>query len=336
MKHDGRSFSHEVLETYRFAAVRLRKSGVSVEVIAKSLRVTRKAVDAWLAKAHSEGMSSLKAKKAAGPAPILGPSQARKLQSLLRQPATKVGYSTDLWSGPKVRHLIKHRFGIEYHPKHMPRLLTRVGLEIRFPERRALEQDPKAVRVWKRQRLPAILADAAKTRAMVFYADESLISLIPYVGKTWAFPGQTPIVRVSGRRGQHVGVTAAVNRQGRMCFELTKDKERFTARVFIRFLKKMRTEFPRRRLVLIVDGATTHTAKIVKQFATEEKSWLRLEILPAYSPELNPTEKSWRFVKTKKLNGSTARNKVDLRKTARKSLREVRKDKDRIISFFED
>jgi len=336
MKSDGRSLDHDVLETYRFAAVRLRKSGVHVDVISKSFGVTRKAVYEWLARYRANGISSLKAKKALGPTPVLGERQARVLQELLRQPATKLGYSTDLWSGPRVRHLVKRRFGINYHPKHMPRLLTRVGLEIKFPERRALEQDPKAVRAWKRRRLPAILAEVGKTKGLVFYADESLISLIPYVGKTWAFPDQKPIAWVSGKRGQHVGVTAAVNRQGRMCFELTKDKERFTAKVFIRFLKKMRKEFPRRRIFLIVDGAPTHRANVVKTFAEESNSWLRLEILPAYSPELNPTEKSWRFVKTKKLNASAAKNKIDLRKAAIKSLRDIRKDKERVASFFEE
>ena len=38
----------------------------------------------------------------------------------------------------------------------------------------------------------------------------------------------------------------------------------------------------------------------------KHKDHFRLEILPAYSPELNPTEKTWGFVKTKKLNASTA------------------------------
>jgi hypothetical protein len=98
----------------------------------------------------------------------------------------------------------------------MPRLLKWLGVELKFPERRALEQDPKEVRRWKEKRLPEILKDAKKKRALVFYADESIISLIPYVGKTWAFPDEKPIIRVSGKRGQNIGVTAAVNQQGRM------------------------------------------------------------------------------------------------------------------------
>ena len=257
------------------------------------------------------------------------------LCKLLRKPASKLGYSTDLWSGPRIRHLIKHELGIEYHPKHIPRLLKWLGLELKFPERRALEQDPKAVKEWKKNKLPEILKYAQKKRALLFYADEAIVSLIPYVGKTWAFPDQKPVVRVSGKRGQNIGFTAAVNQQGRMCFELTSDGERFTAKVFIRFLKKMHKENLDRFIVLIVDGAPVHKEKIVKEFMDKNKSWLRLEILPAYSPELNPTEKSWRFLKTKKLNGSTVEHKEELRNEAKKMMKEIKKDKARVSSFFD-
>jgi transposase len=336
MKNDGRSLSHEVLETYRFAAIKLKKSGVPINVISNSFNVTERAVYRWLKKSKVEGKSSLKSTKATGRASHLSEDKLSELCKLLRKPATELGYSTDLWSGPRIRHLIKHQFGIEYHQKYMPRLLKRLGLELKFPERRALEQEPQEVRLWKIKVLPEILKYARKKRALLFYADESIISLIPYVGRTWAFPNKRTVVHVSGKRGQNIGVTAAVNQQGHMCFELTKEKERLTAKVFIRFLKKMHRENSDRFIVLIVDGAPTHTAGIVKEFMKENKSWLRLEILPAYSPELNPTEKSWRFLKTKKLNGSTIQNKAELRNETKKIIKEIKKDKKRISSFFEN
>lgn len=335
MKNDGRSISHEVLETYRFAAIKLKKSGVPINVISNSFSMTERAVYRWLRKSKVEGKSSLKSTKATGRESNLSENQLSDLCKFLRKPATEVGYSTDLWSGTRVRHLIKHKFKIEYHSKHMPRLMKSLGLELKFPERRALEQDVKKVRWWKNKELPKIIKYAKNTRSLLFYADESIISLIPYVGKTWAFPNQKPIVRVSGKRGQNIGVTAAVNQRGRMCFELTKEKERFTAKVFIRFLKKLRRENLDRSIVLIVDGAPTHTAGIIKKFMVENKSWFRLEILPAYSPELNPTEKSWRFLKTKKLNGSTVLNKDMLRNETKKMIKEIKRDKKRVASFFD-
>lgn len=333
-KKDGRSLRHDVLETYRFSAVKLRAEDVPVKAIAKSFGVTVQAVYAWLRKARATGQRSLAASKAPGPVPHLEAMQVSELIRVLRKPASELGFAADLWTGPRVRALIRERFGVQYHPKHMPRFLRRLGLTIKFPERRSLDQDPKELKRWKKQRLPEILEYAKRRRALVFYADESLVSLIPYVGKAWVLPHVKPVVRVSGRRGQHVGLTAAVNAQGRMCFEFTREKERFTAKTFLRFVRKLRRECPSRPLVLIVDGAKTHKAKIVKSFEAEHKSWLRLEILPPYSPELNPTERAWGFVKTKKLNACTATNKTELRQRVMKAMGDVRNDPDRVASFF--
>jgi transposase len=331
---DGRSLDHKTLEGYRFAAIRLHKAEVSVATIAKSFGVTSEAVYVWLKKARTEGMRSLKSSKAPGPEPALKEEYFSALLKTIRLPASKCGYATDLWSGPRLRHLIKHKFGVEYHNKHMPRLLRRLGLNFKFPERRALEQDPKAVRLWKKERLPEILAFAQRKKALVFYADEALVSLIPYVGRTWAFPQAKPIVRVSGRRGKHVGITAAVNAQGRMGFELTREKEMFTAKVFLRFIRKLSREHAKRFIILIVDGAPTHTAKIVKAYAKDNKHWLRLEILPAYSPELNPTEKSWGFIKSKNMNGSQAKDVSELRSALKGHMKKLRRNKARVTYFF--
>ena len=335
MKLDGRCLSHDVLEGHRLAAINLHKSNIEITVIAKSFGVTVQAVYKWLSKFRKQGIKSLHSTTGGGVEPRLKEEQFKKLIHCLRKRATTLGYPTDLWSGPRVRHLIKKLFKIEYHRKHMPRLLSRLGLYLKKPERRALEQDSKEVREWKKQRLPEILAYAQMNRALLFYADESLISLIPYVGKTWAFPKAKPIARVSGRRGQHVGITAAVNEQGRLCFELTQEDETFTSRTFLRFVRKLRKEFPSRKIILIVDGAPIHIAKIVHAFEEKHRSNFRLEILPSYSPELNPTEKTWGFVKTKKLNASTATNKEELRQKTRDIMQNLKKDKSRISSFFD-
>jgi len=39
---------------------------------------------------------------------------------------------------------------------------------------------------------------------------------------------------------------AAVNQKGRLCFDLTRDGERFTSKTFLRFIRKLRLEAPLR------------------------------------------------------------------------------------------
>ena len=334
MHTDGRSLSHEALESLRYGAVRLHRNGISVEVISNSLGVTRSAVHSWLKKSKEQGLRSLKSRKSTGRPPIVSERQFKELIALLRRSATEFGYSTDLWTGPRVRTLIRRKFKIEYHRKHMPRLLRRLGLILKFPERRALEQDPKAIQKWKKERFLEILEYARKKRALVFFTDECLISLIPYIGKTWARKFSKPIARVSGKKHQHIGVTAAINAQGRFTFELSRKNERFTAHVFMRFIRKLQRENQGRSIVLIADGASTHTAKAVKKFVAQNKNRLRLEILPAYSPELNPAEKPWGYVKTKKLNANQAKDKTELKKKTKAAFSALKKDKKTLISFF--
>jgi transposase len=326
--------SHEVQQTRRLAAIELRKNGVKPAVIAASFGVAVQTVYNWVSKAKRFGPDALKSTKATGAPSALTQPQIQDLKTCLRRPASELGYATDLWSGPRVRHFIKHRYGVEYHVNYMPRFLRGLGLVQKFPERRALEQDPEAVRRWKEERLPEILADAKQRRAYVFYADEALISLIPSVGKTWAFGDQKPIARVSGLRGQHIGVTGAVNPRGHLYFEMTPEGERFTAAGFLRFIQNLRKEFPRRPIVLIVDGAPIHRAKIVTEFVAAH-AWLRLEILPSYSPELNPSEHPWRYVKSNGRNGSQSRNKTELRAETHQLLcRLKRKDKQKYVQSF--
>src|SRR3972149_1713018 len=95
--------------------------------------------------------------------------------------------------------------------------------------------------------------------------------------------------------------------------------ERFTAMAFLRFIRKLRREHPSRPILLIVDGAPIHKAKLVKAFQEENKSWLCLEILPAYSPELNRSQ---------------AKDKTELRQTVKTAMQETKNDSAKVASFF--
>ena len=48
-----------------------------------------------------------------------------------------------------------------------------------------------------------------------------------------------------------------------------------------------------RRLVLILDNAPYHHARLLQPFRREHRRVLRFDYLPRYSPELNPIERVW-------------------------------------------
>jgi hypothetical protein len=53
----------------------------------------------------------------------------------------------------------------------------------------------------------------------------------------------------------------------------------------------------KRRLVLILDNARYHHARILQPFLAERRHILSLSVLPPYSPELNPVERVWKLAR---------------------------------------
>lgn len=212
--------------------------------------------------------------------------------------------------------------------------MRRLGLVRKSPERRALEQDPKKVRLLQRRELPVIIHSAARCGGLILYGDEALFALIPHIGKTWTFPDIKPIARVSGKRGVHVGVTSAVSRKGHLLFQFSKGN--FNAGTLIRFMDALHKHFRRRKLFFIIDGASPHRARVVDQYVVKNKSWLSLYRLPAYSPELNPDEEVWSHVKTRQLNARPMRDEKELQRAVMGSLRSLQKQPKRVKTFFDE
>ena len=328
----GYSIDHKTLEIMRTTAVRLAKRGIRVDDIAAGMRLNRSTVFSWLRKHRQEGFKGLKSTKATGAPPKLEQKNVFKLLSVLRQPATDSGFASDLWTGPRVKTLIYKKFGIKLHRDYMPRFLRRLGLVRKSPERRALEQDIKEIRKWKRYALPKIKRSASQCKGLILYGDESVFKLIPHVGKTWTFPEIKPIVRVSGKKGIHIAVTSAVSTKGHLLFQIAKTN--FNSGTLIRFMKSLHKHFVKRHLFFIIDGAPSHRAKVIDRFVRENATWLSLHYLPGYSPELNPDEKVWHSVKIQKLNARPIKDKKQLQAAVLGSLRSLQKRPEQVKDFF--
>jgi transposase len=68
---------------------------------------------------------------------------------------------------------------------------------------------------------------------------------------------------------------------------------------FFAFLKMMRRVSRKtgRRVVIIADNARYHHARLHKEWRERHVADFRLEYLPPYSPELNPTERVWKLTR---------------------------------------
>ncbi|MDI6892955.1 MAG: IS630 family transposase, partial [Actinomycetota bacterium] len=158
-------------------------------------------VSRWFVKHKRGGIDVLKSRKAPGPSPKLTFGETNRILNCLKKPATDYGFSTPLWTCKRVRQLIQKETRKNFTVVGVWKLLIRLGLTNKKPERRAMEQNPREAKRWLKEDWPKILAHARRWQATLYFQDEAGASLTPALGKTWAIKGETPIARVTGKRG---------------------------------------------------------------------------------------------------------------------------------------
>lgn len=97
-----------------------------------------------------------------------------------------------------------------------------------------------------------------------------------------------------------VGYFGAVRlRDGKFMFQ--REETKFNGDTFFAFLKNLRKVscHAGRRIIVILDNATYHHARLHKDWRSKAKSRFALEFLPPYSPELNPIERVWKLTRRK-------------------------------------
>lgn len=76
---------------------------------------------------------------------------------------------------------------------------------------------------------------------------------------------------------------------------ITMEADMFNAGSFKKFIKKiLKTAKTKKKILLVLDNARFHHAKINKEFLKLVKNKIELIYLPPYSPELNPIESFWK------------------------------------------
>lgn len=101
----------------------------------------------------------------------------------------------------------------------------------------------------------------------------------------------------------------------------------------LNFLAHLRRQM-RGKLLIIWDGLPIHRSRKLWAFLERQRGHMLLARLPAYAPELNPTEYIWGYWKNHALANFCAKDYIHLSSMARSALRRTQKRTTLVRSFW--
>lgn len=305
----------------RQRAVEAVWNGIPKSTVAHAYGVSRLTIYRWLNRVEHDGPNGLGRRPGSGRPRKLEEMTEEAFKGIVLRPASDFGYETDLWTVGRLRWVIKDEYQIDLSNNTVWRRLREAGLTYQKPEREYYEIDPQAREEWLREELPRIRDTVQQHRAILYFQDESNVSLTAFLGKTWAPCGQTPRSKVTGKRGG-VAALSAISRRGHLLFRL--HEKRIASAEIIDFLSQMLRQHARRHLVVVMDQAPPHTSHRTLTFI-QQQGRLHVFHLPKYSPDWNPDEKVWNHLKHQELKSHQAKTKDELKQLTRRKLQSMAK-----------
>lgn len=315
----------------RIRALTAHLDEMSVTDISKAYRVHRSTVYRWVERyKNANGEDGLIRRPVSGRPKKLETLDEFSLRLIVLSPASDFGYETDFWTCTRLVQVIRREFKIKISRWTIWRRLRAAGLTYQKPERKYFEADESKRQNWLKEELPGILETVKKYNAILYFEDEANISMTAFPGKTRAIRGQTPIQKVTGKRGG-VSAISAISKNGNLIFTL--HEKRIASDEIISFLKQILQHHNRRHIVVVMDQARPHTSKKTQAFIESQKR-LHVFYLPPYSPDWNPDEKVWNHLKHVELKGHQAKTKKEMKRLAMRKLKKMSKNRKQMQGVF--
>jgi transposase len=172
--------------------------------------------------------------------------------------------------------------------------------------------------------------NAQKQGRIIVFIDESGLSERPTQVRSWAPRGQTPVLQYHFNWHQLSAIAGITF-------------YRFYFRLFpgaikgpqvIEFLHALGRQI-RHKVLVIWDGLPAHRSQLVRDYVESLKGAIQIEYLPAYAPELNPTEYLWGHLKHHELGNYCARSFGELAFRTRNRLRSMQPRHTLVTAFWQ-
>lgn len=147
------------------------------------------------------------------------------------------------------------------------------------------------------------------------------------IQKTWFLKGKQRIIPTYGKH-EGVKLLGVLNYETGHVY--CNEEKNYNAEIFLKFLENVLKLYPAGKIVMILDNARIHHAKLLKPFL-QENNRLQLVFLPPYSPQFNLIEGLWGWLKSEIINNVFYTSVGEIRKAVKDFINSINQTREQII-----
>ncbi|MBI4322054.1 MAG: IS630 family transposase [Chloroflexi bacterium] len=271
----------------RAQMILLAAQGRMYTEIARIFETTTVTVVFWIGRFNREGAAGLLDQPRSGRPRKATMEVMNTTEQLLCDDPQRAGYVATFWTVAMMVLALVGKLDLRLSPSTVRAMFKRLDLSWGRP-RLAMPKkvDPDKAR---KQWLIAKTVIEAGPNAVILYADESRVQLLPLIRAMWHWLGQQIRVPTPGTNDWRALFGALNIRTGQWTYIVRRQMKKED---FVVFLEHLLVVYPTEAIVLIVDNYSSHTAGVVAEWLQEHPR-LQLLYLPKYCSHLNPVENIW-------------------------------------------
>ena len=270
----------------RYRVVLLALGGKTEPEIRERTDRSRGFIQRWVYAYRDGGVEALIPRRPPGKPPRLSAAQQQEFLALLARPDAPR-------RGVDIQALLADHFGVTYSLRGAVVLLHRLGYEPLQPRPVNPKKDAEEEAVWKQAAplLSGFSGSSTPNRDVeVWLQDECRFGQKGCLSHVWAPKGSRPVVPLQNEY-EWVYLYGAVNPQtGESCARVLPWVNTEMMQIHLDAISEQ--VGPKRHVVLVLDNAGWHGSSRL-----ELPDNISLLPLPPYSPELNPIERLWHWLK---------------------------------------
>lgn len=298
----------------RYHAILLVKEGRLIKEVAELFYVNEDTVSSWVKKWDEQKKVEDEARSGKPPT-IKKEIEEDICKAVDENNPEKEGMPSSAWDCKELGIWLKDKYGVEVSRERIRQLLRKHGFHWRKQNHDYTKKDEQ-----KRGEFLDGVREIDTASGTLIFEDEMASKLHPHKGYIWTREKKPCIETACSHEKTYV--VGGVSPETGEIYTLTHEK--FNSVVYISFLRMLLSSL-QGTIYLVTDNHPSHHSKATQGFL-EQNTRIQIIYLPEYSPDLNPQEEFWNYLRKKFLNNKVFKSVSEMAEGVKSFIKSVSKE----------